>query len=97
MNFKFVSVLGVTAAMSLGTLVGLDSASAQTYTTRTRVTRTVRSSNMMGNRSEMRRHMRMARAADRMAARQRRMGYVRSARRHEARAREHRRMARQYG
>ena len=93
MNLKFVSVLGVTAALSLGTLVSSAPVSARTYTTYR--TRTVMMSGMGGHRMQMREHMRMAEQEDMMAARARRRGNLRTARRHEAMARYHRRMARQ--
>lgn len=95
MNLKFVAVLGVTAALSLGTLVCSAPVSARTETTIYR-TRTMTMSGMGGRRMQMRNHMRMARQEDMRAALARRRGNLRMARMHEARAREHRRIARQY-
>jgi len=95
MNLKFVAVLGVTAALSLGTLVCSAPVSARTETTIYR-TRTMTMSGMGGHRMQMRNHMRLARQEDMKAARARRRGNLRMARMHEAKAREHRRMARQY-
>lgn len=95
MNLKFVTVLGVAAALSLGTLVSSAPVAARTYTTYR--TRTVTMSGMGGHRMQMREHMRMARQEDLQAARARRRGNYRMARMHADMAREHRRMARQQG